>query len=820
MELKERPVVTQLQVVKERIRVIRKILDQSDRLKQWRPPPENYTSNKERCENEDDDDETIYQAQKNLRELIDTLNSGKEDKYANSNEYNNDYSDDDEYNDNYSNEEYQQCESKRKKKRQLATISVQNPALRQRMSKSLNRSKKKSAKKHNNDYNERSPIESKNKRIFGLNKRKDHRFEFDSNSKEAFEKEYSEYSSSYFYCPVCSHKIHKHSKSSRECNLHQQKKRRNASTSRKVDDHRHFKYLPESTESYSLYGTYTNYDDITNYDDYTKYDKYSVNDKKHEKRSTKNHKKDESISTYYTSTSTLLNRYCSSPTVSLDSTYDLSVDDADDLDDIDLYDFSDEEDDIDVEKILKNLEKRRVHLSSINDISISPLTRASRIANERFTKRSQKEKQSCSNNSNSLKPRYKFDDSISSSCSVLSDLLDEMSEEEKKFNGDREIAQPRKSKHNSQKQELNNQKQRKNKQTKKTTSNSNLSNDAVASLVNTEDNIEYKSLDNKELIHILQNPSTKNSSNISPIKKVQHTVKFLLEEEEEDAQNNTKSSSSQNNIKNNSKPISMVVNINEEEELSEDVFLNSNILVNSNQKIDAEEESMLELSSDNSNDDVIFMQKFNQKDYSIEEEMNDVKHEKDLNQIISSLTKSKEEEESLFELTNKSDQNVTPKKHTTSSSLYNDVDDIDIDIEEEEEVVSNHDSQSKTKSNKASEEESLSIEMPQFIEEEEEEDDEVVMINHLNDEEDENEDKNEKINYSKGEEEDFEEEDDLSGKFNFENDNLSNDEDDDEIENQIQNKNENNQDLDQKSQHKLSDFVESGSVNIADDDFL
>ena len=56
-------------------------------------------------------------------------------------------------------------------------------------------------------------------------------------------------------------------------------------------------------------------------------------------------------------------------------------------------------------------------------------------------------------------------------------------------------------------------------------------------------------------------------------------------------------------------------------------------------------------------------------------------------------------------------------------------------------------------------------------------------------------------------EEDSEEEN-INEQFKFDEDNLDNSEE------------ENENDQDKKSQHRLSDYMETGSINIGDDDFL
>lgn len=775
MELKERPVVSQLQVVRERIRAIRKILNQSEKLRKSKPE-ENYSSNNEQCE---DDDETAYQAQKSLRELIETLNSGKEDKYTKG--MINDYSDD-EYNNEYSTDDFSQFESKQKK-RQLATISVQKAAFHYKTPRSHNAPTKKSTKRSNkkdflnqNDYsyNDSNPgddsiaYNNRANRIFGLNNKRQRDYKLDYNYNDADTTEYSDYSSSYVYCPICSHKIHKRSKSPRGCNHHQKNRKRNASASRKYEN-RCFQILSEPTTSDSrLSDNYSTYDELVSYDDVQN----SSKQKQHGKRAVKNLSRNETISSYYTDTSTLLNRYGSSPSISLYSSYNLELSESD----VEDYSCIDDDDDIDVDEILRNLEKRKRYFTSMNDPYVNSLTKAWKTKDDRKSKRNKKENCVSSRNTISIKPRYKFEDSISSSCSVLSELLDEMSEEEKKYNMDNEIvhsSKRTKTKAKNQENELN---ERKRKQKQKSSSSYSSRNENAQKL-NSEDEEEIKfNLGDKELDQILIKPITKKKDDVNNAKKVQHTVKFILEEEEEDIQN-AKSNSSNNSINDKNKPNSILMNGHEEEDLTEDVIFNSNIIMDSKQKINVEEESLLELSSENSTEKVIYMQKFKQKqkDYSIEEEEEEISFEEEIHKFTTPVIKSKEEEEvsfeetpkftasvskeeeSLFETKNKSIHDLHHKKQTTSSSLYNDVDDIDIDIFDDDEESHENNNQVRSKNNQASEEESLYMEMHQAPVVEEEEEDEIMMINHLKDD---NEEESEEEN--------------MPEKHHSENENLSN----------------------------------------------
>ncbi|KAK8892484.1 hypothetical protein M9Y10_029713 [Tritrichomonas musculus] len=820
MELNERPVVAQLQVVRDRIRVIRKILNQTEQLKMKRPSETKLAN----VEEYDDDDETIYQAQKNLRDLINTLNSGKEDKYVNSSNYSNDdyadYSDD--YYSNCPNNDFGQ-DRKQKKKRQLATISVQKAAFRQKSPKSHDHHMLES-KRHcldEYDFSVDSNMHKKKKRIFGLKNKKKRDLNLDMidfchEFNQDLEFDYSDYSSSCFYCPNCNCRISKRSKSPKGCRPHHTNRKRNSSVSRQ---HKKHNFLDIQTGSSNSSAT----DNCSFLDEYSSFEDEQIiqDQKRNEKKSHKSSIVKESISSYNTNTSTLLRRYASTPSVSLSSTNDSDIMYSSyDVNDTSISYYLDDDDDIDVEEILHNLEKQRRYITTVNDSYLNSISgmpnfersRKDRAQRNKTGKRSIKENQSSSKHlSMSSKPRYKFDDSINSSCSILSDLLDEMSDEEERLIKNNIAQQSRKSKNQSQKHKKNqivskaksNQKQGKQKQ--KNNSNSYSSKNEI--IFNTKSEEEEKeqfvlSQSDKEHNQIIQKPINKIKQDINQSNKVKHTVKFILEEEEEDTLNNPKSSSNESVNKNGANvPLLKHQEEEEEEEKNEEEELKNKIFINSDIKI--EEESLLELSSENSNGSVAITQKFYQnQEYSFDEEKEQGQGEEAIPKVSLSSSKSQDkednkissiykEEESMLENNLQEILKASPPNKVTSSSLYNDVDDIDI---EEETANENSKVQSETINTKHSEEESLLIDMPQIPNdfEEEDEEDEIVMVNHLKDE---------------GSEEDSEEEN-INEQFKFDEDNLDNSEE------------ENENDQDKKSQHRLSDYMETGSINIGDDDFL
>ena len=560
-----------------------------------------------------------------------------------------------------------------------------------------------------------SSEEKPQKRIFGTKGKRDDYCKCDDLSE-------SDYSSSCICCPRCHKKITK--SYINESMIHKSPQRNNHKETKynkydrvKIPNSTKNRFIDSSSDSDDFYQDRY---EVMSYKPYkaqrhhpSKKDKYPVYQKRHKYQ----YVDEDDYSSYSTNTSTLIRRYGSSDS---DSSF-LSSSSSD------LSSFSD--DSLDVDELLSSSDSSSIDLSFLSSltpsISANSHSTSSKKAKKDAPKKSadQPRKKLSSN---------KMDDSIDSSCSILSSLVDEMSEQE------RRLIKP--SKDSSKKP---------NKDKKSKSSKSSEAPEEEQENELQKDGSKISPLKDKQ-----ENELQKDSSKLSPSEEEE--VKKILENN-----NDNISSEEESNFLSPDKSSSLLDNKDQEEKAR---------LTKS--EINEEESALSPIKSNNIQDDGSFKLSASSSSHKSEEEST-IQNTTEEEEIVSkkSLTTTIEEESFNSKSRSKKPSSEVENQYSKSSSSHKNSEEessfnkpqIELNIEEEEESVStvqdNSPSQieelQKSKSHSSSnaninsgsieediqdlnkiehsEEESINIYVPNDFEEEEES---ALLINHQEEEDD------------------------------------------------------------------------------------